>query len=173
MARLEYKKFGGMHFIFYKSKILFTLGPHCITHIGPFLILFNIVIFSLHMVFYFIILRDHSILKRISSLIFIILQCSYIYCGIVDPGVLLPCLNIDLDNSGFCYKCGAASGGTHCSLCDVCIEGHDHHCGFIGKCVGKKNLNSFYVLLISAFTTIVMVAGTLGWTTWTLQKKPE
>lgn len=32
----------------------------------------------------------------------------------------------------------------HCEECDVCIEGHDHHCPWTSKCIGKNNLYSFY-----------------------------
>lgn len=32
----------------------------------------------------------------------------------------------------------------HCDECDVCIEGHDHHCPWTSKCIGKNNLQTFY-----------------------------
>jgi hypothetical protein len=32
----------------------------------------------------------------------------------------------------------------HCEDCDVCVEGHDHHCPWTSKCIGKNNLYSFY-----------------------------
>ena len=38
----------------------------------------------------------------------------------------------------------------HCSLCDVCIEGYDHHCVFFSKCIGKGTIWSFRLSLISA-----------------------
>jgi hypothetical protein len=36
----------------------------------------------------------------------------------------------------------------HCSRCDVCIELHDHHCGWIGSCIGPRNAASFIKFLI-------------------------
>ena len=37
---------------------------------------------------------------------------------------------------------------SHCSLCKVCIIGFDHHCVWVGKCVGKGNLFAFYQMMI-------------------------
>jgi hypothetical protein len=31
----------------------------------------------------------------------------------------------------------------HCSTCGVCIEMMDHHCFFLGQCVGKGNMKYF------------------------------
>lgn len=28
--------------------------------------------------------------------------------------------------------------------CELCIEGHDHHCPWVSKCIGKYNLKHFY-----------------------------
>ena len=33
----------------------------------------------------------------------------------------------------------------HCPDCNVCIEGYDHHCPWMGTCIGKKNFTSFMV----------------------------
>ena len=37
----------------------------------------------------------------------------------------------------------------HCEECHICIEGRDHHCAWCGKCIGKRNLISFYIWLFS------------------------
>lgn len=33
--------------------------------------------------------------------------------------------------------------GQHCPDCNVCIEGYDHHCVWMGTCIGKKNYRQF------------------------------
>lgn len=37
----------------------------------------------------------------------------------------------------------------HCPECNVCIEGYDHHCPWMGTCIGKKNFTSFMAFNLS------------------------
>jgi hypothetical protein len=43
----------------------------------------------------------------------------------------------------------------HCPDCNVCIEGYDHHCPWIGKCVGSNNSCSFYFFLMMIFGNLI------------------
>ena len=38
----------------------------------------------------------------------------------------------------------------HCTLCDACISIPDHHCYFLGKCVGRANQRFFIVFAFYA-----------------------
>lgn len=35
----------------------------------------------------------------------------------------------------------------HCAQCGVCVEVHDHHCPFVGNCIGYRNLKFFIAFL--------------------------
>ena len=39
-------------------------------------------------------------------------------------------------------------GASHCSMCDNCVIGFDHHCLFISNCVGKRNRKYFVLFLV-------------------------
>lgn len=51
----------------------------------------------------------------------------------------------------YCVECRIIREPTtmHCTYCDVCIYGYDHHCPWIGKCVGRDNLRDFYLFLLA------------------------
>ncbi|KAL7551695.1 hypothetical protein ACHAWF_015269 [Thalassiosira exigua] len=49
----------------------------------------------------------------------------------------------------------------HCAECGVCIEGYDHHCPWMGTCIGKRNFTAFMTFnvtwLLYLFYAIIWV----------------
>ena len=43
----------------------------------------------------------------------------------------------------------------HCKSCDQCIATHDHHCPWIGNCVGERNKARFYYYLVVQLVQMV------------------
>ena len=125
------------------------IGPHWYLAIVS-----NILITILLITMYFCLLD--SDVDLINKLIYYFLSF-FVYfffnrCALINPGIVQN-KKRDENNTEFCNICHVYYNPNkkveHCNMCNVCVENIDHHCVWVGKCVGKNNVFSFYAMLVS------------------------
>ena len=137
---------------------LIMLGPNYILFIG-FLSFISIIFICFFYTFWSHLLFIYKILGIIIYLLFFF---SYSYTALINPG--FP--KHDLEGKtgeprGKFRWCGACKiwisiekKTNHCFDCGICVEGYDHHCPWTSKCIGRRNLISFYIFISCIFFII-------------------
>ena len=154
-------------FCYVENFSLFTIGPQY--YYAIILFIFNNIIF-----FSFIkyICKKFNILfKILGILIFIILILSQLYTTFINEGIpkrkwFLSNLIINylIEDEQFynefntnkyqlCRRCNILIDKSlkivHCDICNICCEFYDHHCPWVGKCIGKNNIFTFKIFVFS------------------------
>lgn len=90
-----------------------------------------------------------------------LLQESSKGCAIDKTYVEIP-WNGRLVKLKYCLSCKIYSGlllrpprASHCSDCGLCVEKFDHHCPWVGNCIGKKNYRIYLGFLYSTSGAII------------------
>ena len=163
-------KCGNVYCLFYKeNEPLITLGPQF--HLS----LLIIVIVNLTNIFalLFIYKKLHYFFNLPGLIFYLFQSYSHLYTMLTNPGIpkkkwffhenLIkkftkePYFNTQFNFEKFqiCRKCNLLIDRNlnvvHCDICNICCEEYDHHCRWIGKCIGKNNNKTFGWFLLGTF----------------------
>ena len=152
-----YKKLGNTYSFFgdkYGNPII-IIGPHWYLYIS--VTIFFTLCFLLEMIY--IGKYISTILKVVGFIIYFTFLFSYSYTALINPGYKKYDMNSitgeQRNKFSYCQICKMYINNEkktrHCYYCNICIERHDHHCPWTGKCIGEKNLISFFIFVISIF----------------------
>ncbi|CAG7836439.1 unnamed protein product [Allacma fusca] len=64
--------------------------------------------------------------------------------------------------NGRCHLCNITvthQRTKHCSLCNKCVDGFDHHCRWLNHCIGKRNYKLFLTTVLLAAIGIAIILG--------------
>lgn len=154
-----YRKIIIFCFIFQELFIIFSILPYLKDFAD---IILNNVIFVLDILFLIILLKKEPGYKKNDF------QNQKDNIASLHGFPWVPLIEKNIDIRYYCPKCyvPVLHGIKHCIICQKCVEGFSHHCFWINKCIGKKNiliyflficmtliyaLDSIYICLLSLF----------------------
>jgi hypothetical protein len=125
----------------------FSIGPNWYMTLTLIITIF--IISSI--IYCFILKKLHVIFK----IIFLTFQLIAIFCvlrtALIHTEIVMNKFQ-DQFNNMCCDKCkiyyNSFDKVEHCSICNVCYYKLDHHCVWVGKCVGKDNICAFIEMII-------------------------
>ena len=65
----------------------------------------------------------------------------------------------------YCHSCRASKPlrSKHCRACDRCVAEFDHHCPWLGACVGRRNRVPFYLFVTTLVANLAGVGAVAIW----------
>ena len=149
-------------FLFINNEPIILLSSGVCT----FIFIFSITSF-LSIIFYSIKEQKLIFMKIIFIFGYLFYSITYILLMILNPGIPSNKHKIDIDelkkNYYQCTLCNCIVYKKnefityHCAYCNICVEKYDHHCNFVGKCIGKNNITIFRWWLFSIPCYILII----------------
>lgn len=145
--------------------------------IGPQWPMFIVLTLFINAVVWFFIIRFWNtyskFFKGVGIFCVSFFQITFTYCFVINPGFPKNDIGrqtgIPKEQYKFCPECkfyyDLNKKVNHCFDCGICIEGYDHHCPWVSKCIGNKNLYSFYCFMTGIllnFGFAIICVTTLG-----------
>ncbi len=137
---------------------LIIIGPNYLVFIG----LFSFITFIFISFFYSFWKYLNLFFKILGIINYLSFFLSYLYTDLINPGYPKHDLESKTgeprDKFRWCGACkiwvSIEKKTNHCFDCGICIEGYDHHCPWTSKCIGRRNLYSFYIFVTTTFLMI-------------------
>ena len=162
------RKIGSLNaFLYINNYPLIVIGPHCkyiFYNIQKDLYSIFVLLFIIFLYFIISFLFFHNnynsiiLTEKISFYSYLIV---FLICFLINPGIpernyyskkFIKEYKGDLAQCKKCDKCNIIIPKSlkvgHCIYCNICIKNYDHHCPWIGKCVGRYTKFPFYLFLL-------------------------
>ncbi|OII74026.1 uncharacterized protein cubi_02828 [Cryptosporidium ubiquitum] len=120
-------------------------------------------------------LQQSYLIITLSYILFVLMTVFMISTFLKNPGVINPCsklnnppcsldlqVNAQIIKVKFCFQCKIIRPprSVHCNICNHCVDRFDHHCPWVGTCIGAGNYKLFMSFISTLFLLeLVMLIG--------------